>query len=145
VDNYEVVNNCAPLPNSAHSTYLQNREVIESIYKLSFEDAYNFRDFQGKLLSNQQDTLPVLGREKKGLSTTAAFQFLAALVPWMILLVLVSALVSGGAANRTLSIALYMNIGLAVAAGILDRVLRSRRNKEESAEEMQRADQVSAT
>jgi hypothetical protein len=144
VDNYEVVNNCAPLPNNAHSTYLQNREVIESIYKLSFDDAYNFRDFQVKLQSNQQDTLPNLGRDKKGLPLTAPFQFLAALVPWMILLVLVSVLASGGAPNLPLLIALYTNIGLALAAGTLDWVFRHLRNKKPVGEEIHSADQVAA-
>lgn len=144
VDNYEVVNNCAPLPNNAHSTYLQNREVIESIYKLYFDDAYNFRDFQKKLLSNQEDNLPMLGGEKKGLPTTVAFQFLVALVPWMILLILVSVLVSRGAPNLPLLIALCVNIGLALAAGTLDRGLRYRRSQEMAGEEVHSTDQVAA-
>ena len=142
VDNYEVVNNCAPLPNNAHSTYLQNREVIESIYKLCFDDAYNFRGFQQNLLSNKEDKLPMLGAEKKGLPTTVSLQRLVALVPWMILLNLV---LSRTAPNLPLLIALYANLVLALVAGILDWVLRYLRNKETAGEEQRSADQVTAT
>ena len=133
VDNYEVVNNCRPLPSDAHSTYLQNPEVIGWIYKLCFTDVHDFREFQQSWLSNKEGQLPVLGREKKGLPTTVPFQILVALVPWMILLNLISVIVYGPVPNLWLLIALGANIVLALVAGIRDWRLRSRRNKETAA------------
>jgi hypothetical protein len=75
----------------------------------------------------------VLGREKKGLPTTVPFQILVALVPWMILLNLISVIVYGPVPNLWLLIALGANIVLALVAGIRDWKLRSRRNKETAA------------
>jgi hypothetical protein len=147
VDNYEVVNNCAPLPNNAHTTYLQNREVIASIYKLCFEDAQNFREFQQNLLSNKEDKLPMFGREKKGLPTTIPLLVLVALVPWVILLNLVPVFVSRGAPNIPLLIALGVNIGLALMTLAWDWGLRSRRHRRSqktSVEEIHSKDQVAA-
>ena len=126
VDNYEVVNNCPPLPSNAHSMYLQNREVIRSIYELCFDDANNFREFRQNLLSQKEAKLPRLGREKQGLPTTVPFQRLVALVPWMIFLNLISVIVNGPVPNLGLLIALGANLVLALIVGARDWRLRSR-------------------
>jgi hypothetical protein len=144
VDNYEVVNDCPPLPSNAHSMYLKNEEVIGSIYKLCFDDTPNFQEFQQSWLSKMEGQLPRLGRGIKGLPTTARFQILVALVPWMIFLNLISVLASGPVPNLGLLIALGANIVLALAVGTRDWRLRSRRNKEAAGEAIQSTDPIPA-
>jgi len=76
------------------------------------------------------------------LPTTIPFQSLATLVPWMILLKLISVIVDGPLLNLRLLIALGANIVLALAVGGMDWRLRYLRNKQTADEEVHSADQA---
>ncbi|MEW6241077.1 MAG: hypothetical protein ACOYZ8_16035 [Chloroflexota bacterium] len=85
VDNHEVGSFAFPEPGGAHSAYFENRDVIETIYRCTFENEFNFSVIRNSRSKGDKETRyaqAFLG-SGKGWAGTKPFQGVVMSLPWL--------------------------------------------------------------
>jgi hypothetical protein len=82
VDNVEVGSFFFPAPGAAHSAYFEHEGVIETIYRVVFDDAYSFEHPPQKP-DNDPDFDAARVESGVGERSTTPFQALMILLPWL--------------------------------------------------------------
>lgn len=85
VDNHEVGSFLFPEPGGAHSAYFENRDVIETIYRCTFENEFNFSVIRTSKTKDDKEAryAQAFVGSGRGWAGTKPFQGITMALPWL--------------------------------------------------------------